>query len=64
MPIQKKKSGNLLNAPHTHTHTHTHIYIYNHLIVYKQMTDVKLLVLHSTSLKLFNCVQTNELWLI
>ena len=23
-----KKSGNLLNAPHTHTHTHTYIYIY------------------------------------
>ena len=23
-----KKSGNLLNVPHTHTHTHTYIYVY------------------------------------
>ena len=31
--VCSKKSGNLLNAPHTHTHTHTHTYIY--IYIYK-----------------------------
>ena len=29
-----KRSGNLLQAPHTHTHTHTHTYIYIYTWVY------------------------------
>ena len=32
--MYKKKSENLLNAPHTHTHTHTHTYIYIYIYIY------------------------------
>ena len=40
MPVQKK-SGILLNAPHTHTHTHTHIYIYIYIYISKLATVVE-----------------------
>ena len=40
-----KKSGNLLNAPHTHTHTHTHIYIY--IYIYYMVLSVTLSFMQS-----------------